>query len=44
VAERSPKFNVLTMPQMLMAADQALYAAKNSTRDCIKVYEPPRAA
>jgi diguanylate cyclase (GGDEF)-like protein len=44
VAERSPKFNVLTMPQMLTAADQALYCAKNSTRDCIKVYEPPKAA
>jgi diguanylate cyclase (GGDEF)-like protein len=44
VAERSAKFNVLTMPQILNAADQALYAAKNSTRNCIKVYEPPKAA
>jgi len=44
VAERSRANNVLTMTQLLAAADQALYAAKNGERNCIRVYEPPRAA
>jgi diguanylate cyclase (GGDEF)-like protein len=44
VAERSAATHVLTMTQLLSAADQALYAAKTSSRDCIKVYEPPKAA
>jgi diguanylate cyclase (GGDEF)-like protein len=44
VAERSAGNNVLTMAQMLAAADQALYMAKNGERNCIRVYEPPGAA
>ncbi len=44
VAERSKPGNILTLSALLGAADQALYAAKNSTRNCIKVFEPPQAA
>jgi diguanylate cyclase (GGDEF)-like protein len=44
VVERSASQNVLSMSQMLSAADQALYAAKSGTPDCIKVFEPPQAA
>jgi diguanylate cyclase (GGDEF)-like protein len=44
VAERSKNGNILTLPSLLSAADQALYEAKNSTRNCVKIYEPPRAA
>jgi diguanylate cyclase (GGDEF)-like protein len=44
VTERSTTQNVLSMGQMLSAADQALYAAKNGTKNCIRVFEPPQAA
>jgi diguanylate cyclase (GGDEF)-like protein len=44
VAERNKAANILTLPTLLAAADQALYAAKNSTRNCIRVFEPPQAA
>jgi len=44
VAERSKSANILTLATLLAAADQALYAAKNSTRNCIRVFEPPQAA
>jgi diguanylate cyclase (GGDEF)-like protein len=44
VAERSKSANTLTLPSLLTAADQALYDAKNSNRNCIKVYQPPAAA
>jgi len=44
VTERSTASNVLTMSQMLSAADTALYAAKSDHRDCIKVFEPSQAA
>lgn len=44
VAERSAQNNTLTLPALLTAADQALYDAKNSNRNCIKVYSPVRAA
>jgi diguanylate cyclase (GGDEF)-like protein len=44
VAERSKATNVLTLANLLSAADQALYSAKNSNRNCIRVYEPPQAA
>ena len=44
VAERSAKDNVLTLSSLLSAADAALYEAKRSNRDCIKVYSPPKAA
>ena len=44
VAERNKAANILTLTTLLSAADQALYAAKNSTRNCVKVFEPPQAA
>ena len=44
VAERSATTNVLTLPALLAAADQALYEAKASTRNCVKTYESPKAA
>jgi diguanylate cyclase (GGDEF)-like protein len=44
VAERNKAANILTLSTLLAAADQALYAAKNSTRNCIKVFEPIQAA
>jgi diguanylate cyclase (GGDEF)-like protein len=44
VAERSKPANILTLTNLLAAADQALYAAKNSNRNCIRVYEPPQQA
>ena len=44
VAERSAENNVLTLPSMLTAVDQALYDAKNSNRNCVKVYSPVKAA
>ena len=44
VAERSKAGNILTLPSLLAAADQALYAAKNSTRNCVRIFEPPQAA
>jgi len=44
MAERSAASNVLSVSQILSAADQALYSAKNCSRNCIKVFEPPKAA
>jgi diguanylate cyclase (GGDEF)-like protein len=44
VAERSKSGNVLTLEQMLAAVDEALYDAKNSARNCVRVYQPQRAA
>ena len=38
VAERAANDMALTMTDLLAAADQALYAAKHSDRDCIRVY------
>jgi diguanylate cyclase (GGDEF)-like protein len=43
VAERCKANNVLTLSSLLSASDTALYEAKNS-RNCIRVYQPPRAA
>ena len=45
VAERSLEANnILTLPSLLSAADQAMYEAKNSNRNCVKVYQPPTKA
>lgn len=44
VAERSKANGVLTLPQLLNAADQALYDAKSANRNCIRVFQPTRAA
>lgn len=44
VAERSIPHNILTLPSLLGAADQALYEAKNANRNCVKTYQPPQAA
>jgi two-component system cell cycle response regulator len=44
VAERTAKDSILTLPALLAAADAALYDAKKSNRDCIKIYSAPQAA
>ena len=44
VAERSAANNVLTLPAMLSAVDQALYEAKAVSRNCVMTYQPPKAA
>jgi diguanylate cyclase (GGDEF)-like protein len=44
VAERSIGTNLLTLPAMLAAVDQALYEAKAESRNCVRIYQPPKAA
>ena len=44
VAERSAATNLLTLPAMLAAVDQALYEAKAISRNCVRIYQPPKAA
>ena len=44
VAERSAANNLLTLSAMLTAVDQALYEAKAQSRNCVQVYQPPKAA
>jgi diguanylate cyclase (GGDEF)-like protein len=43
LAERSKDHNVMTLSSLLSAADTALYDAKTSNRNCMKVYEPKAA-
>jgi len=40
LAERGRADNLLTLPALLGAADQALYDAKNASRNCVRWYEP----
>jgi diguanylate cyclase (GGDEF)-like protein len=40
VAERSVPQNVITLQNLLAAADQALYDAKAANRNCVRVYQP----
>jgi diguanylate cyclase (GGDEF)-like protein len=44
LAERSAKDSTTNLPALLAAADAAVYEAKKSDRDCIKVYSAPQAA
>jgi diguanylate cyclase (GGDEF)-like protein len=45
VAERKPgSSTLLTLENLLAAADEALYDAKTSNRNCVKIYAPPKAA
>ncbi len=44
IAERSAAQNLLTLSALLSAADQALYDAKSADRNCVKTFQPPRAA
>jgi diguanylate cyclase (GGDEF)-like protein len=43
VAERSKAMNLLTLSAMLSAADTALYDAKSSNRNCIRIFQPKAA-
>ena len=44
VAERSKATHVLTLPALLGAIDAALYDAKSDNRNCVRIYQPQRAA
>ncbi|MDB5323705.1 MAG: diguanylate cyclase with and sensor [Phycisphaerales bacterium] len=44
VVERSIPQNIVTLQNLLAAADQALYEAKSANRNCVKIYAPPKAA
>lgn len=44
IAERSTAMNIRDLPSLLNAADAALYEAKASNRNCVRIYQPPQAA
>jgi len=44
VVERSIPHNIVTLQNLLAAADQALYEAKAANRNCVKIYGAPKAA
>jgi diguanylate cyclase (GGDEF)-like protein len=44
VAERAKATGVLTLSDLLSAADQALYSAKSESRNCVRIFAPQRAA
>jgi diguanylate cyclase (GGDEF)-like protein len=44
VVERSIPHNIITLQNLLASADLALYEAKTASRNCVKVYQPGRAA
>jgi diguanylate cyclase (GGDEF)-like protein len=44
MVERSPEAGLTSLPDLLQAADQALYQAKKESRNCVRLYQPTRAA
>ena len=44
ITERMPAAGIATLENLLTSADQALYAAKEANRNCVKRYTPPQAA
>lgn len=44
LVERSASLNLLALSALLSAVDQALYDAKSASRNCVRVYQPPKAA
>lgn len=44
LAERQPAAGIASLENLLMAADQALYEAKQANRNCVKRYEPAKSA
>lgn len=44
VVERSVAYNLTSLQSLLSAADQALYDAKQNNRNCVHIYQPPKAA